>query len=88
MHYDALTGLPNRALFGEMLAGAMARNDHGIGTTTVFTIDLDQFKRMNQQLGRAGGDVLLQQVAQRIAGRWLAKEDMLARLSVAINSRC
>ena len=79
MHYDALTGLPNRALFAEMLAGAIARNDHGIGTTTVFTLDLDQFKRMNEQLGRAGGDLLLQQAALRIAAM-VAKEDKLARL--------
>ncbi len=79
LHYDALTGLPNRALFGEMLAGAIARNDHSNGTTTVFTLDLDQFKRMNEQLGRAGGDLLLQQAALRIAAM-VAKEDKLARL--------
>jgi diguanylate cyclase len=78
-HYDGLTGLANRTLFGEMLAAAIARNDHSSGTTTVVTLDLDQFKQMNERLGRAGGDLLLQQVAVRI-GAMVSKEDALARL--------
>ncbi len=89
-HHDALTGLPNRALFAEMLAGAMARNDHGIGTTTVFAArSRTRFKRMNEQFGRGGRRSAAAAGWPCGSPRWSAKEDeMLARLSAAINSRC
>ncbi|HQT46291.1 MAG: hypothetical protein B7X08_02635 [Acidocella sp. 20-63-7] len=79
VQYDALTGLANRKLFGEMVAAAVTQNDRKSGTTTVFTLDLDQFKAVNERMGRAAGDVLLQQVALRL-GAMVAKEDVLARL--------
>lgn len=79
VQYDALTGLANRKLFGEMVAAAVTQNDRKSGTTTVFTLDLDQFKAVNERLGRGAGDVLLQQAALRL-GAMVAKEDVLARL--------
>lgn len=78
-HYDALTGLANRKLFDKILAASLAQTDRKSGTVTVFTIDLDRFKAMNEQLGRSGGDLLLKQVAARI-GAMISKEDTLARL--------
>jgi diguanylate cyclase (GGDEF)-like protein/PAS domain S-box-containing protein len=79
LHYDALTDLPNRKKFTESLAAAIAVNDKDGGTTALFQIDLDQFKEMNERLGRAGGDLLLKQVADRM-NALLGLEDMLARL--------
>jgi diguanylate cyclase (GGDEF)-like protein/PAS domain S-box-containing protein len=78
-HNDALTGLPNRKRFCDLLAAALAGHDRQTGTLTVFKMDIDQFKAMNELLGRAGGDALLRLAAQRIAGV-TAKEDLLARL--------
>jgi diguanylate cyclase (GGDEF)-like protein/PAS domain S-box-containing protein len=79
VQYDALTGLANRKRFGELVAAAVTQNDRKSGTTTVFTLDLDQFKAVNERLGRGAGDVLLQQVALRL-GAMVAREDVLARL--------
>jgi diguanylate cyclase (GGDEF)-like protein/PAS domain S-box-containing protein len=77
-HYDALTGLPTRKLFADTIAAAITAGARQQGLT-IFTIDLDQFKAMNLQLGRNGGDHLLRQVAARIRGL-AAPEDTLARL--------
>lgn len=78
-HYDHLTGLPNRVLLHERLKQALARaarhNDH---VATVF-LDLDHFKTVNDTLGHATGDHLLQQVAKRIT-RTLRDDDTVARL--------
>jgi diguanylate cyclase (GGDEF)-like protein/PAS domain S-box-containing protein len=78
-HYDALTGLANRTLFGETLAAALARNNASSGSTTLLIMDLDQFKPMNDLLGRAGGDMLLKQVANRLAAM-TQEDDSLARI--------
>ena len=77
--YDPLTGLANRNLFCEKLAAAIAENQAKGGTTAVFNIDLDEFKAVNDQIGRVGGDQLLQQVAARIDGL-ITSGDTLARL--------
>jgi diguanylate cyclase (GGDEF)-like protein/PAS domain S-box-containing protein len=79
LNYDDLTGLPNRRLFGERLAAAIAANDRDGGTTAIFQIDLDQFKAVNEKIGRGGGDLLLKLVADRI-GALLTPEDVLARI--------
>ncbi|MDD2705610.1 MAG: EAL domain-containing protein [Acidocella sp.] len=80
-NYDELTGLPNRKHFTTLLAQAVAAGSqyYQQGAVTLFITDIDHFKTANEQLGRAGGDMLLQQLTQRI-GALLAKEDVLARL--------
>jgi diguanylate cyclase (GGDEF)-like protein/PAS domain S-box-containing protein len=77
--YDSLTDLPNRQFFSQRLREAIGRNDRAGGTTALFAIDIDQFKTLNERFGRAGGDQLLRQVAERIRGL-LGPEDLLARL--------
>jgi diguanylate cyclase (GGDEF)-like protein len=80
LNHDALTGLASRNLFIERLASAIAKNDSAGGSTALFIIDLDRFKAVNAQLGRANGDQLLKLIAQRVAG--MAHEsDTVARIS-------
>lgn len=67
-HHDFLTGLPNRKLLEERLTQAIARaKRHGTRLAVLF-IDLDRFKVINDSLGHATGDALLQSVAQRLLG--------------------
>jgi diguanylate cyclase (GGDEF)-like protein/PAS domain S-box-containing protein len=80
MNHDGLTGLASRNLFIERLAAAISKNDAAGGSTALFIIDLDRFKAVNAQLGRANGDQLLRLVANRLAG--MAQEsDTVARIS-------
>lgn len=77
-YHDKLTGLPNRALFEEMLELALARarrHDLGVG---VLYLDLDNFKLVNDSLGHAAGDVLLQELATRLEG-CTRETDLVAR---------
>jgi len=76
--HDVLTGLPNRALFGERLQGAVA-GLHGCGSFAVLYLDLDRFKEVNDGLGHAVGDRLLVAVASRIR-ECLRPQDVAARL--------
>ena len=78
-YHDSLTGLPNRILFNERLSAAIAlaqRHKHPLG---VLFLDLDGFKQINDMLGHGSGDMLLQQVAQRLA-RCVRESDAVARL--------
>jgi len=77
--HDALTGMPNRALLQERLEHGLERaSREGTGLVVMF-LDLDRFKAVNDTLGHAVGDMLLQDVARRIKGR-LRVSDTLARL--------
>lgn len=66
--HDALTDLPNRALFLDRLQQAMVGAARHHGCLAVLFVDLDDFKRVNDSQGHAGGDQVLQQVAQRLLG--------------------
>lgn len=78
-HFDPLTQLPNRILFADRLASAMAAARRSGDTLAVMFIDLDGFKSVNDEFGHAVGDELLIQVAQRIVAQ-LRETDTLARL--------
>jgi diguanylate cyclase (GGDEF)-like protein/PAS domain S-box-containing protein len=78
-HYDALTGLPNRALFRDRLEQDMRHaGASGHGMALLF-IDLDRFKEVNDLLGHDAGDALLAHAARRI-GHCLRPGDTVARL--------
>jgi diguanylate cyclase (GGDEF)-like protein len=63
-YYDALTGLPNRARFNELLNRAI-REDEPFG---LLLVDIDRLKLVNDTVGHAVGDILIRTVAERIAG--------------------
>jgi diguanylate cyclase (GGDEF)-like protein/PAS domain S-box-containing protein len=65
-HSDALTSLPNRKLFHDSLVRALQHAEENHWTIGVMFIDLDRFKEVNDTLGHATGDELLQQVASRL----------------------
>jgi diguanylate cyclase (GGDEF)-like protein len=64
--HDPLTGLPNRVLFMERLAQAIARNRREAAPFAVILLDLDHFRTINESLGHAAGDTLLVSVGQRL----------------------
>jgi diguanylate cyclase (GGDEF)-like protein/PAS domain S-box-containing protein len=76
---DELTGLANRVLFRDRLRHALERRDRHATRVAVILLDLDGFKRVNDSLGHAVGDELLQIVGRRIASTVRAGETV-ARL--------
>lgn len=77
--HDALTGLPNRALFMKLLARSLMRTSIGKACSTVVVfLDLDRFKPINDSFGHLVGDRLLVAIAQRLK-HCLRDEDTVAR---------
>ena len=77
--YDSLTDLPNRRLFLDQLENALARAQRHNHVGAVLFLDLDNFKNINDSLGHAVGDLLLQEVARRLVSA-LREEDVIGRL--------
>ncbi len=64
--FDSLTGLPNRAMMRQTLDEALRNAAHRQKGCTLFMIDFDRFKNVNDTLGHPIGDALLRQVAERL----------------------
>jgi diguanylate cyclase (GGDEF)-like protein/PAS domain S-box-containing protein len=77
--HDGLTGLPNRALFGQLLSAAIENARRRNGKLAVLFIDLDRFKIINDSMGHEAGDILLSQMAARFR-ECLRGSDVVARL--------
>jgi diguanylate cyclase (GGDEF)-like protein/PAS domain S-box-containing protein len=78
-HFDSLTNLPNRILLMDRLEQALAISQRNHSKTSVIFMDLDHFKEINDSLGHHVGDMLLQQVAERIRSA-LREVDTVSRL--------
>jgi diguanylate cyclase (GGDEF)-like protein len=77
-YYDTTTQLPNRALFEDRLAQAIAMAKSSGQTLAVLFISLDQFKKVNDTLGHGPGDILLREFAERLKS-CVAQTDTIAR---------
>ncbi len=77
--FDPLTGLPNRRLLIDQLRHALANCDRTGHEGALLFIDLDNFKNLNDTLGHDMGDLLLQQIAERLREH-VRENDSLARL--------
>lgn len=77
--YDALTGLPNRILFYDRLHQSILSGKRLNSPFSIFIIDLDDFRKINDSHGHYTGDWVLQQVASRLSGE-LRESDTVARL--------
>ena len=78
-NFDTLTDLPNRNMFRDRLNQEMKKSDREVSPLALLLIDLDKFKEVNDTLGHAVGDLLLQEATQRIRS-CVRESDTLARL--------
>lgn len=77
-YYDHLTGLATRSLFSDRLDQALLHAKREATSLTLLNIDLDRFKPVNDMYGHLTGDVLLQQVAERLL-KCVRKSDTVCR---------
>ncbi len=78
-YYDALTGLPNRTLLRDRMSKALASAQRRKEKVAFVFLDLDRFKDINDSLGHSIGDLLLQEVAERLKV-WGRAHDTIARV--------
>jgi diguanylate cyclase (GGDEF)-like protein/PAS domain S-box-containing protein len=78
-YYDTLTGLPNRLLLHDRLRQGIKRAERHRQMLAALFLDLDRFKVINDTLGHAAGDQLLQEVAKRLGGQ-IRSYDTIARM--------
>ena len=78
-NYDVLTGLPNRFLFLDRLGHAVSQSARSHRMIAVMLLDIDNFKNINDTLGHTHGDLLLQDIADRLR-RCVRMDDTLARI--------
>ncbi len=78
-HHDALTGLPNRALLRDRLGMAINGARREGRKVAVLSVDLDNFKQVNDSLGHMVGDIYLQQAAEQMR-QMVRPQDTLARV--------
>ena len=79
-HHDVLTDLPNRALLIDRLRQALAQARRDRGELAVLFIDLDRLKPVNDALGHDVGDLLLQEVANRLRSVMTRQSDTVSRV--------
>ena len=77
-NFDALTGLPNRSLFGARFSQALALSQRSDAHLALLYLDLDRFKTVNDSLGPEAGDALLIDIARRLQAQ-MRPEDTVAR---------
>lgn len=78
-HFDSLTGLPNRILFGDRLKLALAYAKREEKLLAVMFVDLDQFKAINDLYGHKVGDKILKKTSQRLIAS-VRESDTIARI--------
>ena len=78
-YYDALTGLANRTLFRDRMSKALPSARRQKHQVAFLFLDLDRFKDINDSLGHSVGDLLLQEVAERLKA-WGRAQDTIARV--------
>jgi len=79
-YYDQLTGQPNQRLLADRFAQTVARCKRDKGKFAMLSVNIDQFRRVNEKRGRHVGDALLQATAKRLS-KTLRSSDSLARLT-------
>jgi diguanylate cyclase (GGDEF)-like protein len=79
-NHDALTGLPNRALFFDRLQQALAGARHGGSQLALLMFNVDRLQRINDSLGHVAGDAVLREIAHRAGTLVAGAGDTAARL--------
>ncbi|MEY3166988.1 MAG: hypothetical protein RLZZ343_791, partial [Actinomycetota bacterium] len=77
--HDALTGLPNRTLFVRKLSEAIERSRSGTSTVSVFFLDIDKLKDVNDSIGHENGDLLITTIGRRLVSA-TRPGDLVARI--------